>query len=48
MTVSDFFAFFLGVISWKGALLFNGGLNLYVARGAHHPMGTLALMGVGG
>ena len=24
MTVLDFFGFFLGIISWKGALLFNG------------------------
>ena len=27
MTISDFFVFFLGIISWKGALLFNGGLH---------------------
>ena len=25
MTVSDFSGFFLGMISWKGASLFNGG-----------------------
>ena len=25
MTVSRFFCFFLGIISWNGALLFNGG-----------------------
>ena len=24
MTVSDFFVFFLGIIFWKAALLFNG------------------------
>ena len=36
MTVSDFLGFFLRIISWKAALLFNG-----------ERLGALVLMGVG-
>ena len=52
MTVSDFFCFFLEIISWKGASLFNdgglffrwGGLHFEVGGGGA-PWGASVLMG---
>ena len=52
MTVTNFLAFFLGIISWKGASLFNGGGLFFSQRGGglHFyvggcPMGGIGLMG---
>ena len=52
MTVSNFSGVFLGIISWKGALLFNGGSLLswgggFIFKWRGCPMGGSAFTGGG-